>query len=461
MILPLVTSPILARTLGVNGVGVYAYLSTVTGYFSIVADMGVYRYGIREISSVKNNKNDLSKVFSEIWFIHTVLFLVTGIAFFIYCYCFSEYPYYMRIFLLMYLGDYLKINWLFTGVEDFKRITIIDTVIKVCSFLAICLFIRKSSDINLYIFIMSISSLISSLIYWVLSPRYVKLVKIDYKNSLKRFKYILILFIPVLMENIYTNMDRLMLGAMSSIDQVGYYDNATKALISNRIICAISLVIMPQMTFLLKKGDSKSAETLMSRSVDISMLLSSAFAFGTAAIASTFSVVFWGDEFASCGRLISCLVIAMPAMAISRIIREGYLISAGKDGKYFLASASGAISNMLLNAILIPRFHAIGASIATVCSEYIVLFMQVYVIRNDIDMMRMINKGIPYYIIGFVMYVTIRYFQLFYSMTYIFELLFSIVLGVLVYGGLCMVWWKANKETYYLGLINRLIGGRK
>lgn len=461
IILPLITSPILSRVLGADGIGTYAYLSAIEGYFSIVADLGVYRYGVREIAKVKDDQENINKIFSEIWIVHTIIFLVVTLFYLIYIFGFSKYQHYMLLFFLMYIGDYLKINWLYTGIENFKKITIIDSIIKLFSFFGIVFFINSKSDLALYIILMSCSSFISSIIYWVLSPKYVKFTKVKFSSALKHFKGIVILFIPVLMENIYTNMDKVMLGLLSTSSEIGFYDNATKALISNRVIYAISLVITPKMVGLARDKSADEINKLMFRCVEISMILSCAFAFGTASVSTPFSILFWGEEFTPCILLIKVLVISMPAMALSRIIREGFLITTDQDDKYLFSSFFGAFSNFVLNALLIPKYSALGASIATVVSEYVVLVAQIFIVKKQVNFTAMIKSQYIYVIFGMIMLGINLLVQNFWTGSSFLLLMIQVAVGVVVYSSLCLIYWKKTGNEYYLGLIKNTLRKKK
>ena len=67
-----------------------------------------------------------------------------------------------------------------------------------------------------------------------------------------------ILFIPVLAYSIYKVMDKIMLGNMSSYDQVGFYNNAEKIInIPMGIITALGTVMLPRMSNIVANGDKK------------------------------------------------------------------------------------------------------------------------------------------------------------------------------------------------------------
>lgn len=198
--------------------------------------------------------------------------------------------------------------------------------------------------------------------------QYVVNVRVSIRKSFLHLRPMYTLFIPVLLESLYVRMDIVMLGVMCIKSEVGYYENASKALIAQRMVYAITTVLMPRAANLLAQKDYKKYDRLMKQSTNITILIVSAFAFGTAAIAKEFSVIFWGTDFIRSADMIIIMALAMPAIVLSREVREQYIIPAGRDRKYMLSAAAGAMVNLLTNMILIPIYGANGAALATLIS---------------------------------------------------------------------------------------------
>lgn len=460
MILPLITSPILSRTLGAEGVGMYSYLYSIVSYFVLIANLGMYKYGIREIAAVRDDQKKLNETFWEIWKLHAILSLGIGCCYFVFVLFFSKHTFYFMIMSAIYFGGVININWLFIGIEEFKKITIRDMSIKIIIFLLIVFFVRGKNSLMIYITINSLGSFVSNFIYWIMCKKYVKNIVVSYKKMFSHLKPMLILFIPVLLESLYENMDRVMLGIMHVKSEVGYYENANKALIARTIIFSVMTVLMPRMANLLSKKEYDTFHRLMRQSTGIILVLAAAFSFGTAAIAKEFSVIFWGKDFARCTNLIIIMAMAMPAVVLSREIREQYLIPAGRDREYLLSAAAGTFSNLLINLILIPGFGATGAAIATLLSEYVVLLVQMIVIRHELSFVYYIHGNEIYFVFGILMFIVVRRVGYIFG-THLFSLLLEILVGGVVFTMFCVLYWKLSGQYYYLDLIKSLGGKGK
>lgn len=61
LIVPLVTTPYLARVLGPTGIGINSYTNSVIQYFILLGSVGVSLYGNRQIAFVRENKKNCLK----------------------------------------------------------------------------------------------------------------------------------------------------------------------------------------------------------------------------------------------------------------------------------------------------------------------------------------------------------------------------------------------------------------
>ena len=67
IIVPLITSPYLARVLGAEKIGINTWTYSVVFYFMIFATLGVNNYGNRSIAYIRDDKNELSRKFWSIY----------------------------------------------------------------------------------------------------------------------------------------------------------------------------------------------------------------------------------------------------------------------------------------------------------------------------------------------------------------------------------------------------------
>ena len=378
IVLPLITGPYLARTLGPESIGIFAYVSSIVSYFLLFGMLGISNYGNRTIALAKS-KEEKSVAFSEIYLFQIIIAFVTIVLYFIYLFYAEKFRLLFFIQSINVISIVFDVNWLFWGLEQFKITVIRNFIVKTLSFICILLFVKNSDDLYKYILIVALSSFISQLFLWFHLRKYIKIqFAFNIIKSLpKHIKPIFLLFIPILSYSIYKIMDKIMIGNLSSITELGYYENAEKFInLPLSFIAAFGNVMMPRISSLLSTNNLNDLNKYNSVSFKYFSILAVCFSFGLLGISNNLAVVFYGERFYNSGIIIAILSITILFVAWSNIIRTQYLIPNKKDNIYVSSTIFGAILNFVLNYYLIPSYNAVGAAIATVVTEFSVFIFQ-------------------------------------------------------------------------------------
>ena len=409
VILPLITAPYISRTLGATAVGVYSYTYSVAYYFLLIAMLGIGNHGNRSIAAVRDDRKNLNKTFSSIYSLQVITFSIAILAYAIYLVLFVKDNRLIVLLQLIYVTSGLfDIGWLFFGLEQFKLTVARNTLIKISTVVLMFVFVHKPSDLWKYTLIMSAGTLFSQAYLWLYVKKYVSFEKCSVKEITSNIKPVLILFIPVLAYSIYKVMDKIMLGNMSSYDQVGFYNNAEKIInIPMGIITALGTVMLPRMSNIVANGDKKRVDDYIRISAKLVTLLSSAIAFGLMGVSSVLAPVFFGDEFIACGEIIRLLSVTVFFIAWANVIRTQYLIPNKRDSIYLTSTMVGAILNLIINWMLIPKYQANGAAFGTIVAEFSVMLVQMVAVKNELPMRKYIMSYSPILIIGLIMAVLV------------------------------------------------------
>ena len=404
VILPLITAPYISRTLGATAVGVYSYTYSVAYYFLLIAMLGIGNHGNRSVAAVRDDREKLNKTFSSIYSLQVITFSIAILAYAIYLVLFVKDNRLIVLLQLIYVTSGLfDIGWLFFGLEQFKLTVARNTLIKISTVVLMFVFVHKPSDLWKYTLIMSAGTLFSQAYLWLYVKKYVSFEKCSVKEITSNIKPVLILFIPVLAYSIYKVMDKIMLGNMSSYDQVGFYNNAEKIInIPMGIITALGTVMLPRMSNIVANGDKKRVDDYIRISAKLVTLLSSAIAFGLMGVSSVLAPVFFGDEFIACGEIIRLLSVTVFFIAWANVIRTQYLIPNKRDSIYLTSTMVGAILNLI-----IPKYQANGAAFGTIVAEFSVMLVQMVAVKNELPMRKYIMSYSPILIIGLIMAVLV------------------------------------------------------
>lgn len=409
LILPFLTAPYISRTIGAEGLGLYSYGNSIALYFVYFAMLGILNYGNREVAKSCDDGERLNRLFSSIYYLQIITSTIIALLYLFYVFIFSKTPVYIYLILLLHVfSSFFDVSWLFFGLQEFKITSIRQIIIKIISFIAILLFVKNKDDLWKYTLIMSCSYFLSSFSLWIMMFKKIKLKKINKKDIFVHLKPCLILFIPIIATSVYRVMDKIMIGNLSEMSQVGYYENAEKIiLISLGILNAFSAVVMPKISNLISNKKNVEVKGLMDKSMELSMFICFAITFGIVSISKEFIPFYFGDGFISSIGICSLLCISVPFITWSTMIRNLYLIPYEEDKIYVKSVILGAILNLVFNLIYIPKYKAIGAVIGTLAAEISLALYQTIKIRNKIEVKRYLRYGLNFGIIGGIMFLGI------------------------------------------------------
>lgn len=428
-IIPLIITPYISRKLGVDNIGIYSYTYSIVYYFMLITLLGINNHGSRTIAKLET-KEERSKGFLSIYYIQLFLGLLMLVIYNTFIYFNGKHYLISLIQNLFLLSAILDINWYFFGREKFKLTISRNIIIKLFSLVLILLFVNNKNDLWKYTFIMSGSTLFSQLYLWFFIRKEIKYCKVPFKNIFANVKPCIILFIPVIAYSIYKVMDKTMLGAISGTIALGYYENAEKIInIPISFSTALGTVMLPHMS---KNGnsDDKIIQSINS-SLRLIFFIIIPMIIGITLVANDFSIAFFGNDFYKSGVIMQLLAPTIIFTAIANILRTNYLIPQKKEKVYVAATVIGALVNLIINFVLIPKYSFYGACIGTIVAEFIVMFIQLIYVKK-IFKIKIIYNILPFIIKSLLFVIVVKIISLFIS-NLILRLIFEIIVCSVIY----------------------------
>lgn len=457
IILPLITAPYVSRVLGADGLGTYSYIFSIVTYFGLFGMLGIANHGNRSVALVRDNRQKVSEAFSNTYIIQLCTTVIALLLYFLFIYCWfsgdKTIAYIESIIVLSYVLD---ITWFFFGLEQFAVTVTRNAIIKIATVAAIFIFVRSREDLWIYALIMSCGMLFSQIYLWLRIRKYADFCKPSWSQVKSNIKPVLMLFIPAIAYSIYKLLDKVMLGAMSSMSQVGLFDNAEKIInIPSSLITAFGTVMMPRITVLLGTGDEHRISYLNKISVRYFTLLVVGAAFGLAGICNVLAPVYFGSEFVGSAPIIAGLGFSLIFVTWANVIRTQYLIPNKLDKPYVISSVIGALANLAVNVILIPKFAGIGAMIGTIIAEFTVFFVQLILVRRSFPMSQYLQPVLFLFPIGMIMFAVVYWIGAYMGNT-IITLIIQILVGGFLYLSGSMVYLKVIHDEFFEKLTSRI-----
>ena len=452
LVLPLVTSPYLSRVVGPEGMGTYSYTFSIAYYFVMFAMLGVNNYGNREVARERGDRAAMSRTFWEIWALQLCLGVVAVAVYLAYALGTSGSA--VAIVWALYVASSaLDVNWLFFGLEEFQVTVGRNFVVKIVTFVLTFVVVRGEGAVLAYCALMSASLLMSVLVLWPFVRGRVDWARPTVRGIISHVPGNLVLFVPVVAISLYTVLDRVMLGHMSTMSETGYFENALKlSQMPFTLVAALGTVMLPRMSALISQGRKAEGERYLGLSMRFAMALSLALSLGLAGVAPVFAPVFFGGAFAPAAPVIVVLMVNMPFMAWANVLRTQYLIPAGRDRAYVLSVIVGAVVNVAVNLLAIPAYGAIGAAWGSTAAEVAVCAVQVFAVSGELPQRGWVWACAPYAVAGVIMFAVVRAIGGALGVT-VSSLATQVVVGGLVYAALCWCWMAKTGDELYVQVV--------
>lgn len=446
VIAPLITSPYIARVLGVTGVGVYNYAYSIVTYFALFGTLGSSLYGQREIAYMQDDAESRSKIFWEIVCFRSITIIISLVVYYFAIVRTSDYYVVALIVMAELITAAFDVSWFFQGMEDFKTTVVRNTIVKILGIILIFVFVKSPEDIELYTICCTLPTLIGNLSLWPYLKKYIVFVKVSFQSIRSYLKPMLALFIPQIATQVYAVLDKTMLGELaSSVDEVGYYtysQHIVKTML--QIITSLGIVMLPAMSSAFAKGNMTELINKAKTSLSFMFILGSPLMIGLAGISYTFVDWFYGENFETTAKLMIITSPIILLIGISTVTGRQFLLPAKRQKEFTYSVVMGAVVNFCLNLILIKYMDSIGAAIATVIAEFAVTAVQLYFLREYISVIELIKKNYRYIVFSLIMLLPMYGVSL--VTNGVVETFVQIIVAVVTYAALLVI----SRDEFFL-----------
>lgn len=400
---PLISFPYVSRVLGPAGTGRVDFALSFVSYFSLIASLGIPYYGIRACAQVRDDSKQLSKTVKELMTIHAVMSVIAVILFLPFLFFLpkisSDKPLFLVVSISLLL-NVIGVEYLYKGLEQYSYITIRSLVFKLISLVSLFVFVRYKSDYIMYGAISVFASSASNIMNYVHAKKYVKLKgigKCDYRRHLKP---IAVFFAMSCAVSLYASLDRVMLGFMTDDSEVGYYGAAAK--IKNILVAFITSlgnVLMPRASYCVEHNQWEEFRRLTNKALKFVFFSSAPFMLFSIMFAKEVILFVSGEEYLPAVLGMQVILPTILFIGITGLIGIQIFVPLGKEKYVLYSEIAGAITDLVLNAILIPKYQSTGAAIGTLMAELVVLLVQLYYLDRVKDNNPMLSsfKTIKYW----------------------------------------------------------------
>ncbi|MEO6869342.1 MAG: flippase [Ginsengibacter sp.] len=457
LVFPLLTFPYLSRILGASGMGICNFILSYGQNYIVIAALGIPVYGVREIAKINEDESKRSKLFFEILTVHLLFTFLLLLIYIISVFSYSDFQNYKTLALLggsFILLNVFSIEWLFTGLNNFKYITIRSLVVRSISVIAILLFVKKADDFFIFFVILVATTLITVIINVYYARTFISThVKLTAKGILSHVKPVFILGVYMVLTSIYTILPTTLLGFLSTKESVGYYFSANRIIrMVLSLFTAFTTVLVPRLNMAAEKKDGEYV-ALVNKSLNVVITFGIPTTLFICVTAKPLMLLLAGKGFMNSIPALQIMAPVVLIVAFAQVFVFLILSVNRKDKEMVTLSVIGMIISVLINLIFIPIYAEKATAFSLVFSELFVT-VAAFVLSK-----KLLAFGVPYKTIFLNIICPIPFIFL----TYLFEKLstnhFIVLCLSSLFCGLYFLFYQLFiiKDTFVIDTLNSFL----
>lgn len=392
IILPILVIPLVSRSFGDELYGYMGYGDSLTAYFLIFASFGIYQYGLREISKVRDDKTKLSQTFTSLFVFTVITNAIASVAYMIFvAVYYKNEPYFYTCIVLGFnlVFNMFYVEWVNEAVENYDFIAIKTMAVRIIYSAIILLFVREKGDFEFYLYLVVGFNFINNIFSFIYVKRK---LKFDFSNLeiLKHIRPMLYVVILTSTGVLYTQLDKIMLkDSPGGTTAVGYYYMAQRvASIISTLLLTLVQVTMPRLSNYLGKESRNEYLRLLKKVVKIYFIVLFPSAIGLFCLSKEAIYIFGGKDFLGAVPVMFIFAMHMLVVGIEGVIANQIIYLHGKEKEDAILVLFGGVLNLIFNVTLslTGTFNMVSAITTTLIANLIILILEYRMVKKDIKL---------------------------------------------------------------------------
>ena len=397
ILFPLITFPLVSRALLADAYGLVGFASSTASWLSLIAMLGVNRYGVREVARVRDDPRELSRVTREVLAVTLASTLVVYACFIASLLLVDRFAEHRLLFFVngfTVICNTLGASWFFQGLEQYRYITARGVIVRAACLVGVVALVHAPGDYLVYAVLLVASGAVANLVNFFYLLRILHEGEREAQGGsgarnrpplhpARHLKPLLVFFLIVAAISVYTTLDTVMLGFLSTDAQVGFYSAAIavkNAMVA--VVSALSNVLLPRTANLLAHGEQARFKRLVRKALAVVLALSVPLAVVVALVATPLMTWYAGAAFVGAGPALSVVALAVVPIGLSVVFCDEVMIQVGMEGKCTWIYLGAAVVDFAGNLVLIPLLGALGAALSTTLVEVLIALVEFLLVRR-------------------------------------------------------------------------------
>jgi len=374
---PLITTPYLARTLGVANFGVLGVASAIVSYISLVSDWGFGFTATRETARHAADPNALRKI---LWNTLLAKVLLCSAAVVVFWSIVLIIPQWHDLLTLLIVYSFMPIcgifgvGWFLQGMEKMVVYAAVSLIGRLAYIPLVFIFVHSRDDIIIVALIQTGTAIVSVIASLVVASRFISLlpVHLDLWAALRQIKIGWPVFLSTSGISLYTQSNIILVGTIAGPIQAGLYSGGEKIQrVLQGISGPISAAVYPRINNLLVSNPDESHRlmrwTLIGQGgftlcLSFTLFLSADFV----------TNVFLGRQYADAVPVIRWLSAVPFLTGLSNALGTNMMFPFGMNAEMARITLASGFLNLAMMSFLTHQAGAVGAAISIVLTEIFV-----------------------------------------------------------------------------------------
>lgn len=385
-LIPIILTPYLARTLGLETFGVLALATGVAAYVGLILDWGFPLSGPQDVAMNRDDGERIIRIFWDTITAKTLLLaaaIAIAVPVALWTGVLREYFWLVIASGLQLVAIVVSAAWLLQGLETMAKASFYGLLVRALTVPLTILLVRSPSDVAIAAAIQSLGALAASAITLVYAHRLSGVFRAPafrIASGLRELRKSSLMFVSMGSVSLFTYANVVVLGAMSGMVQVALFNGADRIKrAAQALLGPLSAAFYPRINHLMAKNAAhakKAMYTLLVVQFSAGLILAA----GIAIFAPVIVQILLGPEFTAAVPIlqVQCGVIVLGA--ISNSLGTNMMLPMGLKSTYTVILVFSGLLNVGLLFLLIPGGGAMGASLAVLTTEVVIALSKATVI---------------------------------------------------------------------------------
>jgi len=377
-VFPFITVPIVSRIIGPDKFGVINFAAAFMTYFTLLINYGFDLSATRAVAANRDNLEARDKIFNQVMLAKMLLFAVSLVVFLVCLFTVPQLRAEKQVAIFSFILCFSWVitpNWLYQAMQELSRVAIFNLATKVIFTVVILWIVREKEDYVWQPLAVSAAQLIVGVYSFMYAiKRYRINIRLPgLKPVLQLLRNERMIFFSMVVINLYTTTNVVLLGFIQSPEQVGFYTAGYRLILVMQllIMMPISQALFPFVGSAFANSREKGLDVIR-QILPVISALTLAAALVLCLAGPYMILLLYGSKFEPSIVVFRILSFLPVIIGWSNLLGIQTMLNLKMDKAFFRITAIGAVSSIGLNFILVTAFGFVGSAMTWLLTEVLI-----------------------------------------------------------------------------------------